>query len=239
MDLNAVDAWAHSEDKLLVRFPLRMASPLVTTDAPFDIYEPAKPDFQALGWVHLVEGAQGVGVTISCDRATSYFLQRGAGGTNIGAVLAYGGAFEYAPDKSAPLRGKASYRMSLSTEDSHVVAEHHNALRGSVVASTDDLPPSPAAPERSFLELSVGETTLEAAYVENGNLLVRLFNASANPATTQILLDASLVGKPAHEVKLDGTELRTVDVNGSTISLAMSPFEVKTLKIDLEGDAGQ
>ncbi len=104
---NAVEAWTRSEDKLAIQFPLRMASPRVTADAPFDVYEPEKEDFQSLGWVELADSDRGASVTLVNDRATAYLVQKATGGTDIRAVLAYGGPFEYAPDKAAPLRGKA------------------------------------------------------------------------------------------------------------------------------------
>ena len=91
---------------------------------------------------------------------------------------------------------------------------------------------TPAVTRGRFLQLLDGEATLEAAYVEDGALITRLFNPSPKPGMMKLQLDASLTGRPIHETRMDGSELRVVEPKGSTIPLDMGPFEVTTLKIE-------
>jgi len=242
---NAVEAWTRSDQKLAILFPLRMESPRVTADAPFDAYEPAKQDFQALGWVQMADSGQGASVTLINDRATAYLLEKAASGTTIRAVLAYGGPFEYALDKDAPLRGKASYRISLASGggDSTSADAWETSARAWDRPAALVVPPradtAAPSPSRSLLSIAPGGASLEAAYWEGGSLLLRLFNPSDTPAVTRLLLDGTLAALPIHEVRLDGTEVGAVSVEGSSVTVTVAPFGLKTLRLGpAAGEAG-
>jgi len=241
--LNAIEDWIDNTKKLSIHFPIDLNLSDVIADAPYDVYKPNNSEFQALNWIEVFDEKSNIGLSLIGDRATSYMVKKNSNITDISVILGYGGAFEYALSKSAPLKGKETYRISLSSHNETHWRENDN-LR---LMTELDYPPKSlsiipqetnrhvsVAEERSILELIEGEISVEAIYIEDNSLFIRLFNPSIREETTKIRVDNLLSDKKISEVKLNNKPVKVLNVDQSIISLEISPKEIKTIRIDLK-----
>jgi alpha-mannosidase len=230
--------------KLLVSFPLNLASRKIYKNAPFDVTESglASTVFTTwddirnnivLNWVDEYDAAAGCGVALLSDHTTSYVQ---GPDLPLGLTLQYSGV---------GLWGR-SYRMAGPTQVAYSLIPHAGQWDKAGLWLADDEWNSPllassvyaasasSTPSRSFLNLSGTGFALCAARFEGDDLNVRVFNAQGDAAPKQIAFGVS--PQRVERVRLNREligELPVVlnDAGRPSVRLGIPRFGVSTLRL--------
>jgi alpha-mannosidase len=202
------------------------------TDTRYGAWDAIKNDV-IFNWVDLVEDGGGAGLAVMCDHATAYTRSPDE---PLGLVMCYAGTgvwHDYglgrAPSVSysvVPHAGdwaKAQLWRELGRWSEPLVVER------CVAPGEDDA-------TWSLLDASDGGVELTTAYVADGDVVARLFNAEGDPTPKRIALDARV--RRVQLVELDGGVIEelpvTRDAGGAaSVTVTMNRFAVRTLRCKL------
>ncbi|MEG2061180.1 MAG: glycoside hydrolase family 38 C-terminal domain-containing protein, partial [Alistipes sp.] len=228
--------------KLSLLFPTTLNAPTLDKDAPFDVCRSKLVDTHfnswdsikhniILHWVDLAEPrCNGRGLALLTDHTTSY---RHGVKEPLGLTVQYAGAGLWGCDY--PIDSITRIRYALvphkGTWDGAGI-DRINAKRSEPLLTSLHL--SAPMESRSFIDLRASGYELVAAYPVKGGFVVRLFNASGADTPEKIYFDSLLLGN-IEEIDLNNKKLRTYpitrELEGSSITLSMPRFGLKTLQI--------
>jgi alpha-mannosidase len=233
-----------SSFKLQALFPVNLRRPSLDKGAPFDVCRSAIADTRydawdaikndvLFNWVDLLEEGGAAGLAVMTDHATSYSLSPDE---PLGLVMCYAGpgiwhdyglgrvpSISYAVVPHAGDWAKADLWRELARWSEPLVSCRCAAQRD--------------AAAWSLLDASEGGTEITAAYVDNNQVVVRLFNAGIAGPKHIALYDRV---QRVQRVELDGRPIEELPVTrqaggGKSVTLMMNRFAVKTLHCTLEG----
>ena len=228
--------------KLQALFPANLRRPALDKDAPFDVCRSAIADtrFNAwdaikhnliFNWVDLVEEGGAAGLAVMTDHATAYAL---APDEPLGLVMCYAGPGVW-HDYGLGRVPRVCYSVVPHAGDwAGARLWRELACRGEPLetARCAALPGDDAEGEWSLLDASDGGLEVTTAYVEDGHVLVRLFNAGGTAGPKRITLDGPL--RRVELVELDGRAIEELPVDrgarGANVTLDMGRFAVRTLR---------
>lgn len=235
-------AYCDDRFKLSVLFPADLRSPRIYKDAPFDVCE-SKLDntfFHSwdqikhniiLHWVDLAEQKDGYALALLSDHTTSY-----SHGEDypLGLTAQYSGQGLWGPDYkiTRPLTMKYALIPHRGKWDKASVAFHSDCWNEPLLYSCS----SSAEPEsKSFVDLQHTGYQISAARLENGKIVLRLFNAEGNKSPRKVAFDIPLSG--VEEVDLNGRtiERKKIKTRGgkSEMTVSMPRFGIKTFVLSL------
>ena len=229
--------------KLQALFPAKLNRPVLDKSAPFDVCRSSTDDtrFNAwdairnnvvFSWLDLVEEDGAAGLALMTDHTTGYSLSPGE---PLGLVLCYAGSgiwHDYglgrAPSVSYSLVPHAGdWKMAQLWRELARWSEPLQAAR--CVASPED------QSAWSLLDASEGGTEVTTAYVEDGEVLVRLFNAEGDSTPGRIALDGRV--RRVRLVELDGRVVEELPITRdgavNSVTVTLHRFAVRTLRCAL------
>lgn len=208
-----IPTWARDDLKLRVMLPLNLKSPRFFGHNAFELRQPYEERLPVLRCAIAHDGARGV--ALYTDRATMGLFD--TEGNRMGAVLAYGGNFLYAPDSFAPLSGKERFELGLyffsgSLEEAMVVQKAEEFAQPILVLpATSD---SPFKGDRFSLVRVEPESAVvvSAVYPTEDGLVVRFWRPYEGEAEFKVSVSgakslwlADLRGKPQKQLAEGGT----------------------------------
>ena len=233
-----------SSFKLQALFPVKLSRPTLDKNAPFDVCRSGIADTRynawdairndvIFNWLDVVEEGGAAGLAVMTDHATAYTQSPGE---TLGLVMCYAGPGVW-----------HNYDLGRVPTVSYSVVPHAGdwakaqlwrelARWGEPLAVTRcDAPPADDA-SWSMLDASEGGLEVTTAFVADGALHVRLFNAEGDASPRRVLLDARV--RRVQLVELDGRVAEelpvALDAGGAkTVTLTMSRFAVRTLRCAL------
>jgi alpha-mannosidase len=231
-----------SSFKLQALFPVKLRRPMtLDKSAPFDVCRSTVTDTRynawdsikndvIFGWVDVAEEGGAAGLAVMSDHLTAYTLWPDE---PLGLVMCYAGpgiwhdyglgrvpSVSYAVVPHAGDWAKAQLWREFARWGEPLVAERCAA------------PPEDDS-AWSLLDASEGGFEVVTAFVEDGDVIVRLFNAEGHAMARPIVLDGRV--RRVHVVELDGRMVEelpiTRDGRGvNSARLAMSRFAVRTVR---------
>lgn len=234
-------AYCDDRYKLSVLFPTDLHLPRISKNAPFDVCESKLSNtfFGSwdqikhniiLNWVDLAEQQGEYGLALLSDHTTSY-----SHGEEypLGLTAQYSGVGLWGPDYKIthPLKMKYALIPHRGKWDNASVATQSDCWNEPLLYSF----PSTAKPEaKSFIDLQHTGYQLSAAKLQNGKILLRLFNAEGNDTPQTITFNIPLAG--VEEVDLSGNPLeqQKIKTHGQTseLTVSMPRFGIKTFLLD-------
>jgi len=214
------ESWRANAPKLGVYFPLPPDSGPILRDAPLHSEPTSEKAFWALRFAAPL--ALDGGWALLTDRPAAFVRHEDA----LSMVLAYAGPYALGNPVLGP---RQRYRFALvpiepgdtAVQSSLAAAEWIGGTPPSIVTSVH---PGPLAPTGTLLAVSGDLVELLAAFVDAGQLVLRLFNPRGQPATVTIRDRAEA---PAAELDLRGSPLRPLDAG----KLSMRPFGLHTVAL--------
>ncbi|HEX5242081.1 MAG TPA: glycoside hydrolase family 38 C-terminal domain-containing protein, partial [Tepidisphaeraceae bacterium] len=233
-----------SSFKLQALFPLNLKQPTLHKNAPFDVCRSNTSDTRfnswdsikhnlLMNWVDLLEQDGSAGMAVMTDHLTAYSFSPGepfgivmtcaGGGIWHDYGLGRAPSVSYAVVPHAGDWAKARLWGELSRWSEPLIAKRCSA------SSHDDS-------HWSFLDASGSGFEVTTTFVENGAVMIRLFNAEGNDTPHRITLDRRI--RHVQRVELDGRTIEDVPVErGATgeslITVGMRRFAVQTLRCTL------
>lgn len=222
--------------KLSILFPVDLRSPRISKNAPFDVCE-SKLDNTFFGswdqikhniilnWVDLAEQKGDYALALLSDHTTSY-----SHGEDypLGLTAQYSGGGLWGPD----------YKITRPLKMKYALVPHRGKWDEASIATRSDCWNEPllctfqsvAQPEsKSFIDLQNTGYQLSAAKLQDGKILLRLFNAEGNDKQCKITFNIPLSG--VDEVDLNGNIIerkKTKTRAGKTeIAVSMPRFGIK------------
>jgi alpha-mannosidase len=234
-----------SSYKLQALFPAKLHRPTLDKNAPFDVCRSALDDTRfgawedikhnvVLNWIDLVEESGAAGLAVMSDHVTSYHLSPDE---PLGLVMCHAGPGIW-HDYGIGRVPRVAYSILPHTGDWakaqlwRELARWGEPLvtnRSAVAPAKDDL-------EWSLLDATQGGIEVTTAFVENGELALRLFNAEGDATPTRLTLDARV--SRVQQVELDGRVVAELPMERSpaganVVTVAMPRFAVQTLRCSL------
>ena len=215
--------------RLRACFPTSIGRGVIRHEVPFGYVERGEGEYPALNWVDY--SADGRGLCL---------LNRGLPGNNVVdgimfITLMRSTAFEYKGESSRGFMEGETVKYEYAAVP-HVKPDLHPHLLGAeynapLLARPVEKPCDEAGMPRemSFLSIEPVNVMASAIYVEDGSLIIRIYEAEGRKAMTRI----KFFKKPKHveEVKADGVPVKPLSLEGSDVVFEIGPFEIKTLKI--------
>ncbi len=230
-----------SSFKLQALFPANLRRPTLDKNAPFDVcrstvadtrynaWESIKNDV-IFNWVDLVEDGGAAGLAVMSDHATAYTFSPDE---PLGLVLCYAGPGIW-HDYGLGRVPSVSYSVVPHAGDWAKAQLWRELARwGEPLVAKRCAEPSKDDSAWSLLDASEGGIEVTTAYVEDGAVLVRLFNAEGDSAPRRIALDRRV--RRVQLIELDGRLVKELpierDAGGTTaVTVAMGRFAVRTLR---------
>lgn len=237
---------SHHDDrwKLHASFPMPVRQPELYKDAPFDVCRSRHQDtlFQSwdeikhnvlLNWVDLFDAHSGFGLGVLSDHTTSYSY---GDDHPLALTLGWGweGGFWWG---KCPLRGRQEVRYALIPhrgrwDEAQLAWDRARWSEPFVVGvGHGDVPASKES--QALFELSRSGFELTSAFVQDGDLLLRIFNAEGEDESCELLLHR----RPhrAELTELDGRSVRELAVtekNGAyQVALELPRFGLRTVRL--------
>ncbi|HEY8748086.1 MAG TPA: glycoside hydrolase family 38 C-terminal domain-containing protein [Tepidisphaeraceae bacterium] len=229
--------------KLQALFPVAMKNPVLDKNAPFAVCRSGLKDttFNSwatlqhnviLNWVDVSEADGSAGLAVMSDHTTAYSFKAGE---PLGLVCCYAGPgtwFDYALGRT-PEISYALIPHSGNWDKANLW--RHQADWSEPLVST--VVPKPASDQKghwSLAEVSDGNVQVTSLHQDNGQWLLRIFNASAAPTTTDLRLDPII--RKVEFVELDGRTVGEVPIvagaaGKQSISVSLPQFAVRTLRL--------
>ncbi|HEY2586354.1 MAG TPA: twin-arginine translocation signal domain-containing protein [Tepidisphaeraceae bacterium] len=232
-----------SSFKLQALFPAALRRPTLDKNAPFDVCRGTTADTQfnawdaiknnvIFNWVDLLEEGGAAGLAVMSDHVTAYSQTPGE---PLGLVMCYAGRgiwHDYGLNHVPSVRyslvphagdwAKARLGQELARWGEPLVAARCGA---------------PATEDSQWSLLDAAESGVEVStvLVEDGRVLVRLFNAEGDAVPKRLLVDGRV--RRARLVELDGRPITDLPVeraaNGKcAVTLSMPRFAVRTLQCE-------
>lgn len=238
---NLKKAFYNDKYKLLSLFPLNLTDQKVYKNAPFDVTETGLEDtfFSRwdeiknniiLNWVDVTDGNGQYGCALFTDHTTSY-----AHGKDfpLGLNVQYAGQ---------GLWGR-QYTVEGSTEINYALIPHKGNWQEAELWQQNELikeplhavsfSEKPSKMQSSLLNLNKSGWVLSSAQVQDGNMLIRIFNAEGDAETGSV--NFSFDPGNVELVELNGKTRKKLSVdksNGSyQVKLTMPQFGFRTLKL--------
>lgn len=228
--------------KLNVLFPVNLESPALYKNAPFDVCrsELENTHFNTwdsikhniiLNWVDLVDGNGRYGFSLLSDHVTSYSY-----GDNfpLGLTVQFSGNGLWGADYLLDAPTHIRFAVIPHSKEWDASDIHNESLRWNeplICSFTKNVKPGNV----SLINVDGTGYEISAAYLCDGGIIVRLFNADGNDSSQNVKLGMSL--SKVEEIDLNGntiTALNTVSVDGGTeLELEIPRFGLKTLKLIL------
>ncbi len=233
-----------SSFKLQALFPAKLRRPTLDKNAPFDVCRSTIADtgFGAwdavkhnviLNWVDLLEEGGAAGIAVMTDHTTSYSLTPGE---PLGVVMGYAGpgiwhdyglgrvprvSYSIVPHAGDWAKGQLWRELARWSEPL--------VTRRCAAPANDDS-------EWSLLNISENGIDVTTALAENGNLVIRLFNAEGDSTARRITLDGRI--RRVQLVELDGRLIEELPIDrdasgATTVTVAMGRSAVRTLRCTL------
>jgi alpha-mannosidase len=230
-----------SSFKLQVLFPTRLKNPTLDKNAPFDVCRSTVADtrFNAwdaikhnvvFNWLDLLEEGGAAGLAVFTDHVTSYAL---APGEPLGLVVGYAGPgiwHDYGQGRVRHL----SYSIVPHAGDWAKARLWRELAQWSEPLFTRRCA-APLKDDSEWSMLDASETGIDvtAALIENGDVLIRLFNAEADAAPARLTLDRRV--RRVRRVELDGRVVEDLAVEraadgAARVTVEMGRFAVRTLR---------
>lgn len=234
-------AYCDDRYKLSVLFPVDLHSPRISKNAPFDVCE-SKLDNTFFGswdqiehniilhWVDLAEESGDYGLALLSDHTTSY-----SHGEDypLGLTAQYSGVGLWGPDYkiTRPLKMKYALIPHRGKWDKASIATQNECWNDPLLYTFHA---SAKAETKSFVDLQHTGYQLSAAKLQNGKILLRLFNAEGNDTPHTIIFNMPLSG--VEEVDLNGNHLEQLKIKTRTgktkMTVSMPRFGIKTFLLD-------
>lgn len=237
-------AYCDARYKLNVLFPADLREPSLSKNAPFDVCRSRLDDTHfnswdqikhniILNWVDLAEDGDGHALALLSDHTTSYAY---GGGFPLGLTIQYSGQGLWGPD----------YKITEPTEVSYALIPHRGQWDEARIQTASDAWNEPlrscwttdAKPgSRSFIDLGDSGYQLSAAYLQDGDILFRLFNAEGSDRPCEVQLDVPVEG--VEEVDLNGAhvswpEWQQVSGRAARLKVSLPRFGLKTYVLRLK-----
>lgn len=232
---NDID-WHERRKMLKLAFPLDVHADRVAAETQFGhvqrpthsntSWDAARFELCAHRWIHVAE--PGFGVALANESSYGYDAQRSTradGGTTTTArvSLLRGPTF---PDPVAD-QGRHSIGLAI-----RVGADVRAAIRDGYRANlAERSAPGPVAPLVRVDHPAVLVESVKLAEDRSGDVVVRLYESEGGRAATTVTFDfetAGIVGTDLLEREVDAPA--GLEVNGSTVSLTLRPFQLVTLR---------
>lgn len=239
-------AYCDARYKLNLLFPADLKEATIYKNAPFDVCRSRLADthFNAwdqikhniiLNWVDLAEAEDGYGLALLSDHTTSYAY---GSGFPLGLTIQYSGQGLWGPD----------YKITGPTEVAYALVPHRKQWDESHIQPVSDAWNEPlhctwladGKPlSRSLVDLRDSGYQLSAAYLQGGDVVMRLFNAEGDSKPCTIQLALPLAG--VEEVDLKGDcvarpQWKSGADNVSRLKVSMPRFGLKTFVLKLKAE---
>lgn len=239
-------AYCDARYKLNLLFPADLKEATIYKNAPFDVCRSRLADthFNAwdqikhniiLNWVDLAEAEDGYGLALLSDHTTSYAY---GSGFPLGLTIQYSGQGLWGPD----------YKITGPTEVAYALVPHRKQWDESHIQPISDAWNEPlhctwladGKPlSRSLVDLRDSGYQLSAAYLQGGDVVMRLFNAEGDSKPCTIQLALPLAG--VEEVDLKGDcvarpQWKSGADNVSRLKVSMPRFGLKTFVLKLKAE---
>lgn len=223
--------------KLSVLFPVDLDSPRIYKNAPFDVCESGLEDTFfgtwdqikhniILHWVDLAEKKGDYGLALFSDHTTSYSHGKDF---PLGLTAQYSGGGLWGPD----------YKITRPLQMKYAIIPHRGKWDKAGVSTSSDCWNEPLLSsyhtsaemvDKSFVNLQNTGYQLSAAKVQDGKIMLRLFNAEGNDAARKVTF--SLPVSEVEEIDLNGNSLERKNIktrSGVTeMTVSMPRFGIKT-----------
>lgn len=239
-------AYCDARYKLNILFPAALDEATIYKNAPFDVCRSRLADTHfnswdqikhniILNWVDLAEAKDGYGLALLSDHTTSYAY---GSGFPLGLTVQYSGQGLWGPD----------YKITGPTEVAYALVPHRNQWDESHIQAVSDAWNEPLhctwladgkSLSRSFIDLRDSGYQLSAAYLQEGDVVMRLFNAEGDSKPCTIQLALPLAG--VEEVDLKGDcvarpQWKSGKDNVSRLKVSMPRFGLKTFVLKLKDE---
>jgi alpha-mannosidase len=233
-----------SSYKLQALFPAKLHRPALDKNAPFDVCRSALTDtrFNAwedikhnvvLNWIDLVEDGGTAGLAVMCDQVTSYHLSPDE---PLGLVVCYAGPGIW-HDYGLGRVPRVAYSVVPHAGDwARAQLWRELARWGEPLLTRRTAAPDKDDPAWLLLDATEGGIEVTTAFVENGELVLRLFNAEGDETPAKLALDARV--RRVRRVELDGRFVAELPLErrpdgANAVTVAMPRFAVQTLRCSL------
>ena len=235
-------AFCDDRFKLNVLFPADLRSPRIYKNAPFDVCESTLDNtfFNSwdqikhniiLNWVDLAEQKGDYALALFSDHTTSYSYGEDF---PLGLTAQYSGGGLWGPDYkiTGPLKMKYAIMPHRGKWDKASVANSSDCWNEPLLSSCYSV----AKPEsKSFINLQNTGYQVSAVYLENGKIVLRLFNSEGNGKLQKVTFDMPL--SSVEEVDLNGkcVEKKNIKTRAgkSDMMISMPRFGVRTFVLSL------
>ena len=235
-------AFCDDRFKLNVLFPADLRSPRIYKNAPFDVCESTLDNtfFNSwdqikhniiLNWVDLAEQKGDYALALFSDHTTSYSYGEDF---PLGLTAQYSGGGLWGPDYkiTGPLKMKYAIMPHRGKWDKASVANSSDCWNEPLLSSCYSV----AKPEsKSFINLQNTGYQVSAVYLENGKIVLRLFNSEGNEKLQKVTFDMPLSG--VEEVDLNGKCVEKKNIKTcagkSDMMISMPRFGVRTFVLSL------
>lgn len=227
--------------KLSVLFPVELRSPRIYKDAPFDVCE-SRLDNTFFGtwdnikhniilhWVDLAEQKGDYALALLSDHATSYSYGEDS---PLGLTAQYSGGGLWGPDYKIthPLKMKYAIIPHRGKWDKAAISTHSDCWNEPLQSAYY---PSVELDCKSFVDLQNTGYQVSAAKMQDGKMLLRLFNAEGDKTSRKVTLGMALSG--IEEVDLNGQQIERKKIKtraGMTEMIVTMPrFGIKTFLLE-------
>lgn len=230
--------------KLQALFPANLRRPALDKNAPFDVCRGAAADTRfntwdairndvAFNWVDLVEEGGAAGLAVMTDHVTSYCLTPDE---PLGLVLCYAGPGVW-HDYGLGRPPGASYAVVPHAGDWAAARLWRELARwGEPLVAERSAEMSKDDETWSLVDASDGGFEVTTAYVEGGDVVVRLFNAEGDASPTRVVLDGGV--RRVQLVELDGRPVEELPIRrdaggANAVTIRVGRFGVRTLRCTL------
>ena len=229
--------------KLRALFPAALEDVRISKDAPFDVCESRLESTffnrwdkikhnVVLRWVDAAEASGRYGLALLTDHTTAYSHGEGE---PLGLTVQYAGTglwgMNYTLTRPTRLRyALIPHRGTWAEAGLPAVVDRWNEPLTAACIRAEE------SESESFIELRGNGCSLSAAYMENGQAVLRLFNAAGEEKTCDIRLNMPI--RRAEVVELDGRHICTLPLrkagkDASAVRVSLPGFGIRTLRLHL------
>lgn len=231
-------AYCDDRFKLSVLFPVDLRSPCIYKDAPFDVCE-SKLDNTFFGawdqikhnvilhWVDLAEQKGGYALALLSDHTTSYSY---GDDFPLGLTAQYSGGGLWGPDYkiTRPLKMKYALVPHRGKWDKASISTRSDCWNEPLLCAYS---PSAELTNKSLVDFSNAGYQISAARMtDDGQILMRLFNAEGDGASRKVTFAMPLSG--VEEVDLNGKLIQRKEIkrrsDKTEITISMPRFGIRT-----------
>lgn len=234
-------AYCDDRFKLSVLFPVELDSPRIYKNAPFDVCESKLDDtfFNTwdrikhniiLNWVDLAEDKRDYALALFSDHTTSYSHGQDY---PLGLTAQYSGPGLWGPD----------YKITRPLKMRYAIIPHRGKWNKASIATRSDCWNEPLLyayhssakmESKSFVDLGNSGYQVSAAKLQDGKIMLRLFNAEGDHIQHNVTLNMPLIS--VDEVDLNGNSLERKKIKKSVgkteMFVSIPRFGIKTFMLN-------